>query len=58
MPLTWQVEWPNRIWAMSLIGGCSIQPESDTLSRTSTGAPQAGQVPPPPSLAIRQYGQV
>jgi hypothetical protein len=49
---------PNRIRAMSRIGGCSIQPESETCSRTSTGAPQCGQVASWPSLVIRQYGQV
>src|ERR1022692_4969499 len=44
--------------AMSRIGGCSAHPECDTRARTSIGAPQRGQVPPPPSLAMRQYGQV
>jgi hypothetical protein len=58
VPLTWQVERLNRIRAMSRMGGCSTQPESDTRSRTSVGAPQFGQVRPEPSLAMRQYGQV
>jgi hypothetical protein len=44
--------------AMSRIGGCSAHPPRDTRARTSIGAPQRGQVPPPPSLAMRQYGQV
>jgi hypothetical protein len=48
----------NRMRAMSRIGGCSIQPESDTRIRTSIGAPQCGQVRLAPSLAMRQYGQV
>ena len=43
---------------MSLIGGCSIQPELVTFSRTSTGAPQCRHVRSVPSLFIRQYGQV
>ena len=56
--MIWQVERLKRIRAMSRIGGCSAHPESDTRSRTSTGAPQCGQVPPLPSLGMRQYGQV
>src|SRR6266705_2895709 len=44
--------------AMSRIGGCLVQPESLTLSRTSTGAPHAGQAGLLPSLGMRQYGQV
>ena len=43
-PSTWQVERPNWIRAMSRIGGCSSHPESLTRSRTSTGAPQCGQL--------------
>jgi hypothetical protein len=43
---------------MSLIGGCSAQPDLVTLSLTSTGAPQRGHVGSPSSLTIRQYGQV
>ena len=53
-----EVERPKRIRAMSRIGGCSAQPESAMRSRTSTGAPQCGQVLSAPSLGIRQYGQV
>ena len=56
--MNWHVDRLKRILAISRIGGCLIQPESDLRSRTSTGAPQRGQVGPPPSLTIRQYGQV
>jgi hypothetical protein len=59
LPLIWQVDRPNLILAMSRIGGCSDQPELETRSRTSTGAPHRGQVGVPSSLlVIRQYGQV
>src|SRR2546423_15159926 len=40
---------------MSLIGGCSIQPDRVTASRTSSGAPQLGQDDPPAGCAIRKY---
>ena len=44
---------------MSLIGGCSTQPDLETRSRTSTGAPQCGQVGSAAvAVGIRQYGQV
>jgi hypothetical protein len=44
---------------MSRIGGCLHQPEFETLSRMSTGAPHRGQVVLPSSLfTMRQYGQV
>jgi hypothetical protein len=42
---------------MSLIGGCSIQPESLMLSLMSTGAPHSGQVGWLESLGCLQYGQ-
>ncbi len=58
MPLIWQVDRLNRILAMSRMGGCSAQPDFVTRARTSVGAPQCGQVVPPPSLGMRQYGQV
>jgi hypothetical protein len=40
---------------MSLIAGCSTQPESLTLSLMSTGAPQSGQVGLLASLGCLQY---
>jgi len=58
MPLIWQVDRLKRILAMSLIGGCSAQPDLLTRSRTSVGAPQLGHVAAVPSLLSRQYGQV
>jgi len=42
---------------MSLIGGCSIQPESLTTSLMSTGAPHSGQVGADGSLGCLQYRQ-
>jgi len=44
--------------AMSLIGGCSCQPERVTTAVTSTGAPHLGQEEPDASLGMRQYRQV
>jgi hypothetical protein len=58
VPLIWHVERLKRMRAMSRMGGCSAHPESAIRSLTSTGAPQWGQVEPPPSLGMRQYGQV
>src|SRR5580704_6520260 len=58
-PLIWAVDRLNFSRAMSLIAGCSAQPESETRSRTSTGAPHEGQVGfPSDGLTIRQKGQV
>ncbi len=54
MPAIWQCDWPNCSFAMSLIGGCSTQPESLTLSLMSTGAPHSGQVGWLGSLGCRQ----
>jgi hypothetical protein len=42
---------------MSLIGGCSTQPESLTLFVMSTGAPHSGQVRALASLGCLQYWQ-
>jgi hypothetical protein len=58
MPLIWQVDRLKRILAMSLMGGCSAQPDLVTRTRTSVGAPQFGHVVPVPSLGRRQYGHV
>src|ERR1700722_16031778 len=41
---------------MSLIGGCSVQPESLMVFVMSTGAPHAGQDRALASLGCRQYG--
>jgi len=49
MPLIWQVDRLKRILAMSLIGGCSAQPDLVTRTRTSVGAPQFGHDAPLPS---------
>ena len=57
MPAIWQCDWPNCSFAMSLIGGCSTQPESLTLSLMSTGAPHSGQVGWLGSLGCLQYRQ-
>ena len=43
--------------AMSLIGGCSTQPESLTAALMSTGAPHSGQVGEAGSLGCLQYLQ-
>jgi hypothetical protein len=42
---------------MSLIGGNSAHPESVVAKRTSTGAPQRGQLVPPASLPWPHHGQ-
>jgi hypothetical protein len=42
---------------MSLIGGCSTQPESLTADLMSTGAPHSGQVGADGSLGCLQYRQ-
>jgi hypothetical protein len=39
---------------MSLIGGCSTQPERETAVRMSSAAPQLGQEAPPAGWVIRQ----
>jgi hypothetical protein len=57
VPSIWQCDCPNWILAMSLIGGCSIQPESLTTSLMSTGAPHSGQVGEFGSLGCRQKRQ-
>ena len=44
LPVSWQVDWPKRMRAMSRIAGCSSHPESVTRRVTSTGAPQYWQV--------------
>jgi hypothetical protein len=54
LPLIWQLDRLKWIRAMSLIAGISAQPESEKRSRTSTGAPQCGQVVLAPSLGMRQ----
>jgi hypothetical protein len=43
---------------MSLIGGCSTQPDELTIDLMSTGAPQSGQVGDCGSLGWRQYRQM
>jgi hypothetical protein len=43
---------------MSLIGGCSTQPESLTEDLMSTGAPHIGQVGELGSLGCLQYRQM
>jgi hypothetical protein len=43
---------------MSGTGGISLHPESETRSRTSTGAPQKGQVEADPSLVWWHQAQV
>src|SRR5215469_12091430 len=57
VPSIWQCDCPNWILAMSLIGGCSIHPESLTTSLMSTGAPHSGQVGEFGSLGCRQKRQ-
>jgi len=53
---TW--DWPNCSRAMSLIGGCSTQPDELTIDLMSTGAPHSGQVGDCGSLGWRQYRQM
>jgi len=43
---------------MSLIGGCSTQPDALTTDLMSTGAPHSGQVGALGSLGCRQYRQI
>jgi hypothetical protein len=43
---------------MSLIGGCSTQPESETEDLMSTGAPHSGHVGALWSLGCLQYRQM
>jgi predicted alternative tryptophan synthase beta-subunit len=58
LPLIWQVDRLKWMRAMSRMEGWVPQPESEMCSRTSTGAPQWGQVRSTLSLGVRQYGQV
>ena len=43
---------------MSLIGGCTTQPDSLTEDLMSTGAPHSGQVGAFGSLGCLQYRQI
>jgi hypothetical protein len=58
VPAIWTWDWPNWSRAMSLMGGCSTQPESLTEDLMSTGAPHSGQVGAFGSLGCRQYRQM
>jgi hypothetical protein len=58
VPAIWQCDCPSCSRAMSLIGGCSTQPESLTTDLMSTGAPHSGQVGEFGSLGCRQYRQI
>jgi hypothetical protein len=58
LPAIWTCDWPNWSRAMSLIGGCSTQPESLTEDLMSTGAPHSGQVGELGSLGCLQYRQM
>ncbi len=43
-PSIWTFDCPAWMRVMSAIGGCSVQPPDVVRRRTSTGAPQSGQL--------------
>jgi hypothetical protein len=58
VPSIWHVDWPNWIRAMSLTAGSWVQPEVSWMARTSTGAPQEGQLVPGFWLDMPHQGQL
>src|SRR5512146_3083084 len=54
-PSIWQLELPNWILAMSRRPGTSPQPEWVALTRTSSAAPQLGQLNWLPSVTVPHH---